>query len=261
MTTPETTFGGRCGKHLSMKPCAQCSDIANSPTTPEQAKSWADAHERTKSQYSYEIARMLRSLADQIASLTVERDAAYSKGVRDGYAANSLILDSVMTERDTALALAADRLVDAERWRKVKMQRSDFHGDCYVMMFAPDGDFPPDAHEGRIMSAELPPLPEGECSEWLQNGKRVNAFPHPARPFTSYDKPYWEAKGYSCAPLFTADQMREYGQAWRNATLNDAVAICRAVSVQEIDGADTPYTEGRNMGATVCRKKIKELLK
>ena len=32
---------------------------------------------------------------------------------------------------------------DAKRWKKVSMQRSDYHGDCYVMVFAGDGDYPP----------------------------------------------------------------------------------------------------------------------
>lgn len=42
--------------------------------------------------------------------------------------------------------------------------------------------------------AELPELPEGECSEWLHNGVRVNAFPWPSNPVaerTAYERDYW----------------------------------------------------------------------
>lgn len=66
------------------------------------------------------------------------------------------------------------------------------------------------------MSKELLPLPEGECSEWLQHGQRVNAFPYPKKPMSEQcenERKYWVPKGFDAAPLFTADQMREYALA------------------------------------------------
>lgn len=57
--------------------------------------------------------------------------------------------------------------------------------------------------------AGLPPLPPEECSEWLLNGKRINAFAHPSGPV----QPYFSEKGYESAPLYTQSQMREYARA------------------------------------------------
>lgn len=74
---------------------------------------------------------------------------------------------------------------------------------------------------------ELLPLPDGECCEWLQHGRRVNAFPHPKKPMSEqsdYERKYWVPKGYDAAPLFTADQMREYALANMNRRATTAQA-------------------------------------
>jgi hypothetical protein len=83
---------------------------------------------------------------------------------------------------------------------------------------------------------ELPPLPTEECSEWLQHGKRVNAFPHRVRPMIergANDRAYWEAKGFDAAPLFTADQMREYGR--QCASLAKPQPVGGALTIDQIE--------------------------
>jgi hypothetical protein len=51
-------------------------------------------------------------------------------------------------------------------------------------------------------------LPEPVACQWLQNGEMVNAFNHPPRADFDHDG-YWAEKGYSKAPLYTADQLRQ----------------------------------------------------
>nr|WP_319566272.1 hypothetical protein [uncultured Rhodoferax sp.] len=101
-----------------------------------------------------------------------------------------------------------------------------------------------------MSDVNLPPLPEGECSEWLQHGKRVNAFPYPARPFTSHDAPYWAARGYSKAPLFTAAQMTEFRRDSRKAE--------RAEIIKELEGMKCNSATARS-AIKLCIETIKEM--
>ena len=60
------------------------------------------------------------------------------------------------------------------------------------------------------------PLPEPVACQWLQHGQVVNAFNHPPGDRCRWDYDgYWAKKGYDKAPLFTADQLRAYGEAVR----------------------------------------------
>ena len=98
-----------------------------------------------------------------------------------------------------------------------------------------------------MKSDEMPDLPQGECSEWLQPGRRVNAFPWPYRPFDESERRHWEPKHYSRAPLYTADQTRAYALAARaqveaecekmRAALNQAEA-CMSIVEPRSDKAE-----------------------
>lgn len=71
----------------------------------------------------------------------------------------------------------------------------------------------------------LHPLPPARFCSW--HGERYrdllnpdgicNAFPH--APKADYGDGYWKAKGFHSRPLFTEQQMREYGEACVKAAL------------------------------------------
>lgn len=58
---------------------------------------------------------------------------------------------------------------------------------------------------------------------------------------------------------FTADQMREYGQASRKAALEESMIACDKVSFAEFTDAEQGYKTIRAVGANACRNKIKEM--
>ncbi len=82
-------------------------------TTPEQAR--IRAHE-CDHQYPYNsiAAEMLRSLAGQVEALTAAQNKC---GFGPGCLYKDALIDSLTEERDAALKLAADRLVDVERYQ------------------------------------------------------------------------------------------------------------------------------------------------
>jgi hypothetical protein len=57
----------------------------------------------------------------------------------------------------------------------------------------------------------LPPLPQDRFCAWLLHGEPVNAFNWPVGDPQKWDRDgYWASKGFTRAPLFTADQTRAY---------------------------------------------------
>lgn len=73
----------------------------------------------------------------------------------------------------------------------------------------------------------LPELPKDEFCAWLLNGRVANAFTHGVGDRAIWDRDqYWSGKGYDRAPLFTADQTRQFAR--------DAIAADRRRSKREM---------------------------
>lgn len=70
----------------------------------------------------------------------------------------------------------------------------------------------------------LPELPKDMFCAWLHNGRVANAFTHGVGDRDIWDRDqYWSRKGYDRAPLYTADQMRQFAR--------DAVAADRRARI------------------------------
>lgn len=70
-----------------------------------------------------------------------------------------------------------------------------------------------------------PELPVERFCAWMQNGRTVNAFPHGVGDPAKWDYDgMFASKGYSRAPLYTLDQMREYGEACVRAALSASIS-------------------------------------
>lgn len=107
---------------------------------------------------------------------------------------------------------------------------------------------------------KLPALPEGECSEWLQYGKRVNAFPHPALPVAErndFSRKHWQERGYDAAPLFTASQMlAAMAQAAREQRERDA-ALCDDYLPKNVRSDWTEYARTKAATVEACAAAIR----
>jgi hypothetical protein len=125
----------------------------------------------------------------------------------------------------TAIKTASERereLFEAWRKRTTKIKKAEL--SVALSGFGDDAkyfnDFTRMAWSAWQARASLPSLPEGEpelpesefCA-WMHKGEAVNAFNHGVgdRARWDYDG-YWSKKGFDRAPLFTADQMRDYGR-------------------------------------------------